>query len=50
MEEVTFATLEWLDWFNNQLILEPIGSIPPAEFGMAYYRQLEESADSDCLN
>jgi len=50
IEEVKFATLEWFDWFNNNLILELIGSIPPAEFEMAYYRQLEESADTACLN
>lgn len=33
-------------WFNNRRLLEPIGNIPPAEFEMAYYRQLEESADA----
>lgn len=46
IEEVEFATLEWVDWFNNRRLLEPIGNIPPAEFEMAYYRQLEESADA----
>ena len=45
LEEVEFATLEWVDWFNNRRLLEPIGNIPPAEFEMAYYRQLEESAN-----
>lgn len=38
IEEVEFATLEWVDWFNNRRLLEPIGNIPPAEFEMAYYR------------
>jgi hypothetical protein len=28
---VEFATLEWVDWFNNRRLLEPIGNIPPAE-------------------
>ena len=28
-EAVEFATLEWVDWFNNRRLLEPIGSIPP---------------------
>jgi len=46
IEEVEFATLEWVDWFNNRRLLEPIGNIPPAEFEMAYYRQLRESADT----
>jgi putative transposase len=38
-EDVEFATLEWVDWFNNRRLLEPIGHIPPAEFEERYYRQ-----------
>ncbi len=30
-EAVEYATLEWVDWFNHRRLLEPIGSIPPAE-------------------
>jgi putative transposase len=30
-EAVEFATLEWVDWFNNRRLLEPISNIPPAE-------------------
>ncbi len=30
-EVVEFATLEWVDWFNHRRLLEPIGTIPPAE-------------------
>ena len=44
IDEVEYATLEWVDWFNNRRLLEPIGNVPPAEFEQAYYRQLEESA------
>ena len=44
VEDVEYATLEWVDWFNNRRLLEPIGNVPPAEFEMKYYRQLEESA------
>jgi putative transposase len=40
-EAVEFATLEWVDWFNNRRLLEPIGNIPPAEAEAAYYAQLE---------
>jgi putative transposase len=39
-EAVEFATLEWVDWFNNRRLLEPIGNIPPAEAEAAYYAQL----------
>ncbi|PVE20236.1 IS3 family transposase [Microvirga sp. KLBC 81] len=38
---VEFATLEWVDWFNNRRLLEPIGNIPPAEAEAAYCAQLE---------
>ena len=37
VEDVEFATLEWVDWFNNRRLLEPIGFVPPAEFEMSYY-------------
>jgi putative transposase len=40
-EAVEFATLEWVDWFNNRRLLEPIGNIPPAEAEEAHYAQLE---------
>ena len=40
-EAVEFATLEWVDWFNNRRLLEPLGNIPPAEAEAAYYAQLE---------
>ena len=32
LDQVEYATLEWVDWFNNRRLLEPIGNIPPAEF------------------
>ena len=44
LEAVEFATLEWVDWFNNRRLLEPIGNIPPAEAEAAYYAALEEPA------
>lgn len=28
IDEVEYATLDWVDWFNNRRILEPIGNIP----------------------
>jgi len=44
IEDVEFATLTWVDWFNNRRLLEPIGNVPPAELEAAYYEQLEGSA------
>jgi transposase InsO family protein len=40
-EAVEFATLEWVDWFNNRRLLEPIGNIPPAEAEQMYYAALD---------
>ncbi|MCW2387633.1 transposase InsO family protein [Sphingobium sp. B11D3B] len=39
-EAVEYATLEWVDWFNNRRLLEPIGNIPPAEAEERYYAML----------
>ena len=39
LDGVEYATLEWVDWFNNRRLLEPIGHVPPAEFEAEYYRQ-----------
>jgi putative transposase len=44
LDDVEYATLEWVDWFNNRRLLEPTGNLPPAEFELLYYRQLDESA------
>ncbi len=44
-ESVEYATLEWVDWFNNRRLLEPIGNIPPVERENEYYRK-EESSDA----
>ena len=43
-EAVEFASLEWVDWFNNRRLLEPIGNIPPAEAEARYYAQADERA------
>jgi putative transposase len=44
IEDVEFATLTWVDWFNNRRLFEPIGNVPPREKEIEYYQQLEESA------
>ncbi|MHA6326842.1 integrase core domain-containing protein, partial [Roseivivax sp. CAU 1753] len=42
-DAVEYATLEWVDWFNNRRLLEPIGNIPPAEAEANFYAALETS-------
>ena len=43
-EAVELATLEWVAWFNNDRLLEPIGYIPPAEAEANYYWHLASQA------
>ncbi len=40
-EAVEYATLEWVDWFKNRRLLEPIGNIPPAEAEANFYAAME---------
>ena len=37
LDAVEYATLEWVEWFNNRRLLGPIGDIPPVELETAYY-------------
>ena len=42
-EAVEFATLEWVDWFNQRRLLEPIGNIPPAEAEQNFYAMMDNT-------
>ena len=44
LEDVEYATLEWVAWYNSQRLMEPIGYIPPAEYEEQYYRVSTESS------
>jgi transposase InsO family protein len=44
IDAVEYATLDWVDWFNNRRLLGPIGFVPPAEFEEAWYRNHEHPA------
>jgi transposase InsO family protein len=50
LEDVEFATLEWVDWFNTRRLLEPIGYVPPAEFELMYYRSQQSLAALAAVN
>jgi putative transposase len=39
VEQVEYATAEWVDWFNHRRLYEYCGDIPPAELEAAYYRE-----------
>ena len=43
-EAVDYATLEWVDRFNNRRLLEPVRTVPPAEAEANYHAALETEA------
>jgi transposase InsO family protein len=48
-EDVEFATLEWVWWFNNHRLLEPLGHVPPAEYEEQSHRGLLGHTDQPAL-
>jgi len=44
LEAVEFATLEWVEWFNNRRLLTSIGDVPPAEYEQQYHQTQEAPA------
>ncbi len=49
-EDVEFATLEWVAWFNQERLLEPLGYVPPAEFEAQYYATTNSHTSVGVLN
>ena len=45
LDDVEYATLEWVDWWNHRRLLRPIGDVPPAEFEAAYHHQHPQVQD-----
>ncbi len=50
LDDVEFATLDWVCWYNDKRLLEPIGDIPPAEFEHLYYQNQRSSLIEAGLN
>jgi transposase InsO family protein len=50
LEEVELATLEWVWWFNERRLLEPLGYLPPAEYEAAFHSRREGLALEAVLN
>ncbi len=59
IEDVEYATMEWVDWFNRSRLHSRLGYVPPDEFEAAYYAHLStpqpepspiwERRDGSCL-
>ena len=41
VEDVEWATLTYVEWFNHRRLHGEIGMVPPAEYEVTYYRQTE---------
>ena len=50
LDDVEYATLEWVDWFNHRRLLGPLGYVPPLEFEAMYYNRHEHPAEVAGLN
>ena len=48
-EQVEFATLEYIDWWNNRRLHTEIGDIPPAEKEEMYYAEQELNEKASCV-
>jgi transposase InsO family protein len=44
LEALELKTLEWVDWFNNRRLLEPLGHIPPAEAEAKFFAPDDQAA------
>lgn len=49
LDDVEYATLEWVAWFNTQRLLEPLGYLPPAEYEEQYHRTTAAHATEAAL-
>lgn len=50
LEDVEYATLEWVAWFNTCRLLEPLGYLPPAEYEAQFARLAVTPATTGTLN
>lgn len=50
LEDVEFAVLEWVWWFNHNRLLEPLGYLPPAEYEETFYNRSEPPVLEAVLN
>ena len=39
LDDVEFATLEYVDWFNHRRLHGELGMLPPAEFEARYHER-----------
>ena len=50
LDDVDYATLEWVAWFNTCRLMEPLGYVPPAEYEDQFDRLVTAPATAGVLN
>ncbi len=50
LDDVEYATLEWVAWFNTCRLLEPLGYLPPAEYEAQFDQSKAAPATAGALN
>ena len=46
IEDVEFATLTWVAWYNSTRLYEALGYVPPAEFEEAFYHRQAKAVET----
>lgn len=50
LDDVEYATLTWVAWYNTHRLMEPLGYLPPAEYEAQYYHDLSTQLEPVGLN
>ena len=50
LDDVEYATLEWVHWYNTKRLLESIGDVPPVEYERNYYEAGKDAPECAILN
>jgi transposase InsO family protein len=50
LDDVEYATLTWVAWYNTHRLMEPLGYLPPAEYEEQYYHHLSTHGEPAGLN
>ena len=50
LDDVEYATLEWVAWFNTCRLLAPLGYVPPAEYEDQFERRVAAPVTAGVLN
>lgn len=47
LDDLEYATAEWVDWYNHRRLYEYCGDIPPAELENAFYARLHTQPQAE---